>query len=106
MSAYDLGATPAAGRRLAKGLPARVDSAWKALKERLRVDAQFVPPDKRTVWGTAFPDVPNHRHADLPDGWRATWTIRNVAGGTREAVTVLFLGTHKEHETLYGFTTS
>lgn len=39
--------------------------------------------------------------SDLPDGWRATWTVRSL--GTKRIVTILFFGTHKEYEELYGF---
>lgn len=102
----ELGATPAVQKRLSKGLPAGVQAAWDELKAQLRKDPRFVVPDKRTIWRKAFRDVPNHRHADLPGAWRASWTIRNADGGQREIVTVLFLGTHKEYDELYGFATS
>lgn len=102
----DLGATPSVQRRLATGLPPEVLPAWQGLLERLRADPRFVAPDRRTIWSRAFADVPNHRHADLPLAWRACWTIRNSQGGAKETVTVLFLGTHKQYDELYGFATS
>jgi hypothetical protein len=104
--AIELGATPAVQKRLGKGLPAGVQAAWDELKAQLRRDPRFVAPDKRNIWERAFGDVPNHRHADLPSAWRTSWTIRNADGGQREIVTVLFLGTHKEYDQLYGFATS
>ena len=102
----ELGATPAVQKRLSKGLPAGVQAGWDELKVQLRKDPRFVVPDKRGIWRKAFGDVPNHRHADLPNAWRASWTIRNADGGQREIVTVLFLGAHKEYDELYGFATS
>lgn len=102
----ELGATNAVARRLDKGLPAKVQADWHALKEQLRRDPRFLVPDKKEIWGKAFRDVPNHRHADLAQGWRASWTIRNADGGKKELVTVLFLGPHKEYDALYGFSTS
>lgn len=102
----DLGATPPVVKRIKKGLPQSVDPAWEDLKTKLRDDPRFVRPDKREVWRKAFKDIPNHRHADLPGAWRACWTIYTLAGGDRERVTVLFLGTHKEYDRVYGFSTS
>lgn len=104
--ATDLGATPAVIKRLKKGIPKSVEPAWEALKASLRDDPRFVKPDKREIWRKAFREIPNHRHADLPGAWRACWTIYNLDGGQRERVTVLFLGTHKEYDRLYGFATS
>lgn len=100
----DLGATPAVIKRIKKGLPKAIEPAWKNLKAQLRRDPRFVAPDKRTIWRKTFKDIPNHRHTDLPGVWRASWTIYNVDGGER--VTVIFLGTHKEYDRLYGFRTS
>lgn len=102
--AYDLGATPAVVKRLKKGLPKQVDPAWAKLKAQLWRDPRFVVPDKDTIWRKAFKRIPNHRHADLPGAWRASWTIYSIEGGER--VTVIFLGTHKEYDRLYGFKTS
>lgn len=102
----DLGADSRVHKRIAKGLAPGVETAWEKLKAQLRKNPRFVGPDKREVWKKAFPDIPNHRHADLPGTWRACWTIRNADGGARELVTVLFLGTHKEYDSLYGFSTS
>lgn len=104
MAPIDLGATPAVIKRLRKGLPKAVEAAWQALKDKFRQDPRFVPPDKREIWRKAFRNIPNHRHADLPGAWRASWTVYNVGGGER--VTVLFVGTHKEYDRLYGFATS
>ncbi|HUR26236.1 MAG TPA: hypothetical protein VM327_09520 [Candidatus Thermoplasmatota archaeon] len=87
-------------------MPAKVQADWEALKEQLGRDARFVLPDKKEIWRKAFRDVPNHRHADLAEAWRAAWTIRNADGGKKELVTVLFLGTHKEYDVLYGFSTT
>lgn len=101
---FDLGATPSVVKRIEQGLPKDVAKAWNELKTQLRKDARYVRPDKREVWGKAFPNIPNHRHADLPGAWRASWTIRATEGG--EQVTVIFLGTHKEYDRLYGFRTS
>lgn len=101
---FELGATPAVVKRIRKGLPTSVEPAWEDLKARLRRDPRFVAPDKRTTWRKAFKDIPNHRHADLPNAWRAAWTIYSVDGGER--VTVIFLGSHKEYDRLYGFSTS
>ncbi len=104
--AFDLGATPRVIRRLEKGLPKAVAPAFEDLKDQLRQDPRFVGPDKREIWKKPFPEIPNHRHADLPHAWRASWTIQNVDGGRRERVTILFIGTHKEYDRLYGFQTS
>lgn len=103
---FDLGATPTVTKRIQKGLPKPVDVAWNELKARLREDPRFVGTDKRNVWKQAFPDIPNHRHTDLPEAWRACWTIRNIEGQEQERVTVVFLGTHKEYDRLYGFQTT
>jgi hypothetical protein len=103
---FDLGATPTVAKRLQKGLPQTVDTAWTNLKHQLGTAPRFVGPDKRDVWKQAFPDIPNHRHSDLPDAWRACWTIRNINDGEGERVTVVFLGTHKEYDRLYGFRTN
>ncbi len=89
-----------------KGLPKAVMPAWSKLKSQLVDDPRFVRPDKRAVWGKAFPDIPNHRHADLPGAWRACWTIRTESGESHEVVTVVFLGTHKRYDRVYGFSTS
>ncbi len=105
-STIDLGATPSVIKRIKKGLPKNVEPAWEDLKAKLREDPRFVGPDKRRVWRKAFKEIPNHRHANLPAAWRASWTIYNIDGGQRERVTVLFLGTHKEYDRLYGFATS
>ena len=102
--AFDLGATPPVLKRIQKGLPKAVEPAWEQLKARLRHDPRFVAPDRRTIWRKAFKDIPNHRHTDLPSAWRCSWTIYNIDGGER--VTVVFLGTHKEYDRLYGFQTS
>ena len=102
----DLGATPAVIKRIKKGLPKSVEPAWEDLKAKLREGARFVRPDKREVWRKAFKAIPNHRRADLPGAWRACWTIYTLDGGEHERVTVLFLGTHKEYDRLYGFATS
>lgn len=104
--AFELGARPSVARRIGRGLPKAVQPAFDDLKERLRTDPRFVGPDKKERWKKPFPDIPNHRHADLPTAWRACWTIRNMDGGTRERVTILFLSTHKEYDRLYGFQTS
>lgn len=102
----ELGATPAVLKRIEGGLAPGVSAAWDQLKEQLRRNPRFVKPDKKPVWDKAFRDIPNHRHADLPGAWRACWTIRNAGGGTKDVVTVLFIGTHKEYDTVYGFATS
>lgn len=102
--AYDVGATPAVLKRIKKGLPKTVGPAWEDLKTQLGRDPRFVVPDKRKIWRKAFKDIPNHRHADLPGAWRASWTIYSVDG--KERVTVIFLGTHKEYDRSYGFRTS
>lgn len=102
----ELGATPAVVKTIEKGLPKPVGPAWEELKEKLRQDPRFVKPDKREIWSKAFRNIPNHRHANLPLAWRACWTIQNIGGGQRERVTVLFLGTHKKYDRLYGFSTS
>lgn len=104
--AIDLGATPAVIQVIKKGLPGIVAPAWEELKDKLRQNPRFVPPDKRQVWAKAFKAIPNHRHADLPSAWRACWTIYNIEGGERERVTVIFLGSHKRYDRLYGFATS
>ena len=104
--AIDLGATPSVVRRIERGLPAKVRSAFEDLKSQLRSDPRFVRPDKREIWKKPFPEIPNHRHADLPDAWRTAWTIQNVGGGSHERVTILFLGTHKQYDRLYGFQTT
>jgi len=102
----DLGARPPVANRILRGLPKAVTEAFEELKQQLRRDPRFVAPDKREIWKKPFPNIPNHRHADLPGAWRVAWTIRNVDGGSGERVTVLFLGTHKEYDRLYGFHTS
>lgn len=104
--AIDLGSTPAVQKRIQKGLPAAAAKGWDVLKGQLRTNPRYVGTDKREIWQKAWPDIPNHRHADLPGAWRACWTIRNLDAGTKEQVTVLFLGTHKEYDELYGFATS
>lgn len=96
-----MGATPSVGRRIAKGLPKGLDDAWLKLIQTLKANPRFVTVDKKVIWAKAWADVPNHRHADLPGAWRAAWTIRAADGN--EKVTVLFLGTHKEYEEMYGF---
>lgn len=98
---FEVGATYAVMKRLEKDVAPGVRAAFGGLVDRLRADPRFVAPDKRTIWGKAWPDVPNHRHDDLPGAWRVAWTIRAEDG--EEKVTVLFLGTHKEYEKLYGF---
>ncbi len=98
---FDVGATPTVIKRIAKGLAPGVRAAWEGLVRQLKKDPRFVVVDKKEVWGKAWKDAPNHRHADLPSAWRAAWTIRSSDG--KERVTVLFLGTHKEYEELYGF---
>lgn len=102
----ELGPTTAVSRRLSKGLPAKVQADWDALKRQLTIDPRFVVPDKKTIWRKAFRDVPNHRHTDLAAAWRASWTIRNADGGKKELVTLLFLGTRKDYDERYGFSTS
>ncbi len=102
----ELGATPAVLKRVKRGLPKAVAPAWEDLKSKLRSDPRFVKPDRRKIWSQSFKDIPNHRHADLPCAWRASWTIRNIDGGQGERVTVIFLGTHKQYDRLYGFATS
>jgi hypothetical protein len=104
--AIELGADPRVLKRLAKGTPPGVLAAWDDLKAKLRTDPRFMAPDRKTIWGKAFPGIPNHRHEDLPAAWRAAWTIRNSESGTKELVTVLFVGSHKEYDDLYGFATS
>jgi hypothetical protein len=104
--AIDLGATPRVIGRLERGLPKSVAPAFEDLKDRLRQDPRFARPDKREIWTKPFPEIPNHRHADLPGAWRASWTVQNIDGGRRERVTILFVGTHKEYDRLYGFQTS
>lgn len=93
-------------RRIERGLPKAVAAAFEDLKDQLRQDPRFVRPDKREIWKKAFPAIPNHRHDDLPGAWRVSWTIQNIDSGSRERVTVLFVGTHKEYDRLYGFSTS
>ena len=105
-STFNLGATPSVIKRLKKGLPKKVEPAWEELKDQLRTDPRFVSPDKREIWKKAFKDVPNHRHSDLPGAWRASWTIYNTPGEEGERVTILFVGSHKEYDRLYGFATS
>ncbi len=102
----ELGATPAVLQCIAKGLKPEIQIAWNELKDQLQRNPRFLVPDKKRIWRQAFRDIPNHRHADLPAAWRASWTIRNAAGGATEIVTVLFLGTHKDYDELYGFATS
>lgn len=81
-----------------------VAEAFDRLVEALRLDERYGgPPDKAGVWQPVWPDIPNHRHANLPGAWRACWTSRPE--GPDVIVTILFLGTHKEYERLYGFTT-
>ena len=103
---FDLGARPTVAKRIQRGLPNRVVPAFEELKQQLRRDPRFVAPDKREIWKKPFPDIPNHRHADLPGAWRASWTIQNMDAGSVERVTIIFLGTHKEYDRLYGFKTS
>lgn len=102
----ELGAVPQVQRAINKGLPNDVGKAFEAVKRRLQEDPWFCRADKKTVWSKVWPDVPNHRHADLPDAWRCCWTVRIKNDGVDYDVTVLFLGTHKEYDRLYGFHTT
>lgn len=99
----ELGATPSVNKRVQSKLPPGVESAWRLLKAKLQKDPRFVKPDKRTIWGKAWSDLPNHRHDDLPGAWRVCWTIRNADGGKKEEVTIIFFGTHTEYNQLYGY---
>ena len=90
-------------KRITRCKDPRVREAFDSLVQRLRDDPQYVPPDKRAVWRKAFPGMPNHRHANLPDGWRAAWSV--VPRDQDVVVVVIFVGTHKEYEKTYGFRT-
>lgn len=97
-----MGATPPVLRRLAKCRTPGVKESFERLVARLRENPRFVTPDQRTIWARPWPDLPNHRHHDLPGAWRACWTVRHGSRG--DLVTLVFLGTHKEYEECYGFT--
>lgn len=61
-------------------------------------------PDQRTTWERPYPTLTNHRHVDLPMGWRLSYTVANPQGQAPRVV-VLWFGTHKEYERKYGFKT-
>ena len=98
---WDVGATPAVVKKRDRCRAPGVLEAFADLVDQLQAQPRFVRPDKKTVWGKAWRDIPNHRHADLPGAWRVCWTIRRSGAG--ELVTILFLGTHGEYEQLYRF---
>ena len=78
-----------------------VADAFRSIVERLRSDPQFVVTDKKEIWRKAFPDLPNHRHTNLPGAWRMAWSV--IRQGTDQVVLVVFLGSHEAYEETYGF---
>lgn len=100
--AFDVEGTAAVVKRREKCKIEKVRVGFSDLLALLRDNPYFVVPDKASIWRKAFPKIPNHRHADLPEGWRVSWTV--MRDGERAKVLVVFLGTHKEYETTYGFT--
>lgn len=100
--AFEVEGTSAVVKRREKCRSSKVLEAFRRLVDQLGKDPFFVVPDKASIWRKGFPDIPNHRHADLPEAWRAGWTV--IREGEKTKVLVVFLGTHKEYDNSYGFT--
>lgn len=92
-------------KRMRKRVPGRIQDAFQGAIELLARDPYGPSPDMKRSWRDVWGDLPNHRHLDLPDGWRLCYTI--VEAPEQEAVVrILFVGTHREYDHKYGFTPS
>jgi hypothetical protein len=96
-------ARPAVLRRLARA-PNHVAAAFQRRLDVLSETGPVGPPDREVIWRRAFAEYENHRHMDLPDGWRMGYT-NETRKGLPSRIVVVFLGTHKEYERKYGFRT-
>ena len=93
---------PAVQRRLRRRVPPRMLKALESAYDQLAHDPFGPRPDRAAVWRRAFATLPNHRHLDLPMGWRLGYAVvSHPAMGSQ--VAIVFVGTHKEYERTYGF---
>lgn len=99
---YSVVATPAVVKRLGRRVPPDIQRSFEQAVEQLAADP-FVPhPDRGRNWKDAFPDIQNHRHMDLRDGWRLGYTVDSLKDEAGRVI-VVFFGTHREYDHKYGF---
>jgi len=99
---FEIEGTPRVVKARAKCKVPGVLDAFASVLTKLQQNPRYVVPDKPQIWKKEFPDLPNHRHDDLPDGWRVSWSV--IRQGQTDSVLVVFLGSHKDYENTYGFT--
>ncbi len=93
---------PVAAKRLRKDVPERIVAAVNSTLDRLATNPYLPRPDHAGSWRKIWRGAPNHRHVDLPDGWRLCYTVMNDEEDVL-FVLVLFIGTHREYDHRYGF---
>jgi hypothetical protein len=99
---YEVTLTKAVAKRLKRIRYPQIERAVERAFDQLKANP-FVPrPDKERNWKDAFPGIANHRHVDLPHGWRMGYTV-DSRRDLPDRVIVVFLGTHREYDHKYGF---
>lgn len=92
-----------------RGAPREVQDALRRRARRLAQDPQHgtfiaigrVPKDTVRRWQARVGTVPNLYKLDLPQGWRALYTVGS--GGSLRVVLVLEILRHKEYDQLLGY---
>lgn len=86
----------------------RAETAWTALVAKgpsLEADTSLGDPVERTKWPKAWRDRPNLNRLELPNGFRAIYTVLFVQGEGR-IVRIDWIGDHKEYDRPFGYSTS
>lgn len=87
---------------------ARARIAWDALvtkRESLEADTTLGDPIERSKWPKQFRERPNLNRLELPNGFRALYTVLFIQG-EGHIVRIDWIGDHKEYDKLFGYAAS
>lgn len=87
-------------------LPARVKDALQGgVKGRLEKDPFAGDRIRRELWPKRFRGLANLFRIELPEAYRAVYTVLTFPGRPRE-VRIVWVGNHKRYDRLFGYATS
>ena len=81
------------------GIPQR--RKLRELAHRLRVEPYFGDRIRVELVPRPMRNLPNLLRLELPDGWRALYTVISTRRGHH--VRILWIGDHKRYERLFGY---
>ena len=74
----------------------------RQLGRRLREEPYLGDRIRQGLWPAKFRLMPNLYRLELPDGWRALYTV-STHPRTGDMVKIVWIGDHRQYERLFGF---